>query len=111
MGNPQYQPTMELEKIKLVGAKASNIKYLISDSEKVETSIKQIVAEDFTVYDLELDVETETFSFYLEYNGQRNEAEVLEQVFQAFAVRYGPRKVGFFYYPKGRSEPTAVLVK
>ena len=84
-----HQPMMETEEIKLVGAKASNLKYLISNPAKLEISIKQIVAEDFTVYDLELDFETETFSFYLESNGELTESEILPKVFQTFAIRYG----------------------
>ncbi|MFJ8065539.1 hypothetical protein ACIQYS_12980 [Psychrobacillus sp. NPDC096426] len=111
LGIQNHQPTMEQEEIKLVGAKTSNLKYLISNPEKAETSIKQIVAEDFTVYDLELDFETETFSFYLESKGELTESEVLPQVLQTFAVRCGPRKVGFFSNSKGRNEPTAILVK
>ena len=111
LGILNYQPMMETDEIKLVGAKASNLKYLISNPAKVERSIKQIVAEDFTVYDLELDFETETFSFYLESDGELTESEILPKVFQTFAIRYGPRKVGFFHYAKGRSEPTAILVK
>ncbi|TQR18131.1 hypothetical protein [Psychrobacillus soli] len=105
------QPMMELERIKLVGAKTSDLKYFIRNPEKVETSIKQIVAEDFTIYDLELDFETETFSFYLEREGELTESEILQKVFQTFAVRYSPRKVGFFHYSKERNEPTALLVK
>lgn len=95
----------------MVGAKTSNLKYLICNPDEAEISIKQIVAEDFIVYDLELDFEAETFTFCLESNGKRNESEVLEQVFQTFAVRYGPRKVGFFHYPKGRNEPTSLVIK
>lgn len=84
---------------------------MICNPDEAEKSIKQIVAEDFTVYDLELDFKAETFSFYLESNGRQNESEILQQVFQTFAVRCGPRKVGFFHYPNGRNEPTALLVK
>ncbi|MDI2587729.1 hypothetical protein OR571_11530 [Psychrobacillus sp. NEAU-3TGS] len=102
---------MKSEKIKLVGAKASNLKYLSNSPSKVETCIKQIVAEDFTVYDLELDFETETFTFYLENDNDLNEPEILQKVFKTFAIRYGPTKVGFFSYAKGRNEPTALLEK
>ena len=102
---------MEPGKLKLVGAKANNLRYLNNDPSRVETSIKQIVAEDFTVYDLELDFETETFTFYLENDSKLNEPEILQKVFKTFAIRYGPSKVGFFSYAKGRNEPTALLVK
>lgn len=111
LGAPNQQLKTEQEEIKLVGAKTSNLKYLISHPHQSETRIKQIVAEDFTVYDLELDFEAETFSFYFESNGQRTEPEILQQVFQTFAVRYGTRKVGFFHYANGRNEPTNLLVK
>ncbi|MFJ7970138.1 hypothetical protein [Psychrobacillus sp. NPDC096389] len=111
MGLHNYQPTREQEKIQLVGAKTSNLKYMISDPDKVKTSIKQIVAEDFTVYNLEFDFEAGTFSFCLECNGLQNESEILQQVFQTFAVRCGPRKVGFFHYPKGRNESTSLVIK
>ncbi|WP_144511980.1 hypothetical protein [Bacillus sp. FJAT-22090] len=106
-----HQSRRNLEEIKLVGVKSNDIKYFIRNSGKVETRINQIVAEDFTVYDLQLDFESKTFTFYLENDGELSRSELLQKVFQTFAVRYNPRKVGFFLYSGGRNRPNPVLVK
>lgn len=105
------QTKKSLKEIRLVGVKSRNIKYFIRYPQKIETRINQIVAEDFTVYDLRLDFETQTFSFYLKNNGELSQSEVLQKVFQSFAVRYSPSKVGFFTYSKGRNRPNSILVR
>lgn len=102
---------VKLEEVKVVGVKTSDIKYFIGYSEKVVTSINQIVAEDFTVYDLQLDFHSKTLSFFLESEGEPSQSEILQRVFQTFAVRYSPWKVGFLLYSQGRNRPNYVKIK
>lgn len=102
---------MKLEEVKIISVKTSDVKYFIHYPERIHTRINQIVAEDFTVYDLQLDFHSKTLSFYLESTGRPSQSEILQKVFQTFAVKYSQRKVGFFLYSKGRNRPNPVLVK
>ena len=90
------------EEIKIVGIKKKNIAYFSAYEENELTHIDQIVTDDFTVYDLQLDFETNVLSFYLEHEGEPNQAKILEQVFQTFFIEYNPKLFGFLTVAKRR---------
>ena len=66
--------------------KKKYIEYFSGYSEKEMTHIDQIVAEDFSVYDLQLDYEANILSFYLEHEGELNQTKVLEKVFKRLSL-------------------------
>ncbi len=96
------------KEIKVVGVKKKYIAYFSGYREKEMTHIEQIVAEDFTVYDLQLDYKANLLSFYLEHEGELNQTKVLEKVFQTFIVEYNPKIFGYFTIAKGRNRPTTL---
>jgi len=93
------------EEVKVVGVKKKYIEYFSGYSEKELPHIDQIVAEDFTVYDLKLDCKANLLSFYLEHEGELNQTKVLEKVFETFFVEYNPQLFGYFTVAKGRNRP------
>lgn len=97
------------EEIKVVGVKKKYIKYFSGYHRKELTHIDQIVAEDFTVYDLQFDSNASLISFYLEHEGQFNQSKVLEKVFQTFIVEYNPHSFGYFTIAKGKYRPRTLL--
>ncbi|MFB5086128.1 hypothetical protein PGC35_02725 [Psychrobacillus sp. PGGUH221] len=99
-----------LEEVKIVGVKTSNIKYFIGYPTQETTRIEQIVADDFTIYDLHLNFKTKILSFYLESEDMPQESVILQKVFQTFAVRYNERKVGYLLYGSGRNRPQSAKV-
>ena len=52
------------EDIKVIGVKKKYIEYFSGYRRKEMTHIEQIVAEDFTVYDLQLDCNANLLSFF-----------------------------------------------
>ncbi|QUG40525.1 hypothetical protein KD050_14630 [Psychrobacillus sp. INOP01] len=97
------------EDIKVVGVKKKYVEYFSGYREKEMTHIDQIVAEDFTVYDLQLDCNANLLSFYLEHEGESNQSKVLEKVFQTFIVEYNPRSFGYFTIAKGKHRPRTLI--
>lgn len=97
------------EEIKVVGIKKKYIKYFSGYHDKEMTHIDQIVAEDFTIYDLQFDSNTKLLSFYLEYEREFNQSKVLEKVFQTFIVEYNPHSFGFFTIAKGKRRPRTLV--
>ncbi|WP_391207546.1 hypothetical protein [Psychrobacillus sp. L4] len=105
-----HHKNMWLEEIRIVGVKTRNVKYFIGHSNQQMTRIEKIVAEDFTIYDLELDFQKKTLSFYLDSVVMPSHSIILQKVFQTFLVRYSARKVGFFLYASGRNRPQTAKV-
>ncbi|MEK4484631.1 hypothetical protein MHH81_03435 [Psychrobacillus sp. FSL H8-0484] len=97
-----------LDEVKVVGVKGSNIKYFKEYPKKQITCIDQIVAEDFALYDIKLDFHAKTISFYLKCETEYTQSEILQKVFQTFAVRYSSNKIGFFLYAEGKNRPNYV---
>lgn len=91
--------------IKVVGVKKKYIEYFSGYREKEMTHIEKIVAEDFTVYDLQLDYNAKLISFYLEHEGELNKTKVLEKVFETFIVEYNSRIFGYFTIAKRKNRP------
>ncbi|WP_342600160.1 hypothetical protein MHB48_03425 [Psychrobacillus sp. FSL H8-0483] len=102
------QSKLGFDEVKVVGVKGSNIKYFIEYPKKQITCIDQIVAEDFALYDIKLDFHAKTISFYLKSETEYTQSEILQKVFQTFAVRYSPNKIGFFLYAEGKNRPNYV---
>ena len=102
---------IELDQAKIVGVKTSNVKYFIEYPKKIDPSMNQIVAEDFTLYDLQLDFQAKKLSFYIQSDRESSRHEILQQVFQSFVVKYSSKKMGFFLYVNGRNRPNFVRVK
>ena len=96
------------EEVKVVGVKRKYIAYFSGNREKELTHIDQIVAEDFIVYDLQLDYEANLLSFYLEHEGDLNRTKILQKVFETFFVEYNPRLFGYFTIAKGRNRPRTI---
>lgn len=94
--------------IKVVGVKKKSIVYFSGKQEKEQTYIEQIVAEDFTIYDLKLNYEDNLISFYLEHKEQLNLTKILEKVFESFIVEYSPHSFGYFTMTKGRNRPSTI---
>lgn len=94
-----------LKEVKIVGVKDSNVKYFIGYPTFETTRIQQIVTEEFTIYDLHLDFQNHTLSFYLVSEKVPPLSCILQKVFQTFRVRNGSNKVGFFVYAAGGSRP------
>ncbi|WP_427138200.1 hypothetical protein [Psychrobacillus psychrodurans] len=92
-------------KIKVIGVKKKYIEYFSGYREKEMTHIDQIVAEDFTVYDLLLDCDANLLSFYLEHEEQSNQTKILEKVFQTFIFEYNEQSFGYFTIVKGKHRP------
>ncbi|MEI4768873.1 hypothetical protein WAX74_04270 [Psychrobacillus sp. FJAT-51614] len=99
-----------LEEVKIVGVKTRNIKYFIGYPTQETTRIEQIVAEDFTIYDLHLNFKTKILSFYLESEEIPPESVILQKVFQTFAVHFNERKVGYLLYGSGKNRPKPAKV-
>jgi hypothetical protein len=99
-----------LEEVKIVCVKTSNIKYFNGYPTQETTRIEQIVAEDFTIYDLHLNFRTKTLSFFLECEEIPSESVILQKVFQTFAVRYNASRIGFFLYASGKNGPQSVKI-
>lgn len=99
----------EEDEIKVVGVKKKYIAYFSGYREKEMTYIDQIVAEDFIVYDLELDCKANLLTFYLEHDGELNQTKVLEKVFDSFFVEYNPRSFGYFTIAKRKQRPRTRL--
>lgn len=97
------------KEIKVVGVKKKYIEYFSGYREKEMTHIDQIVAEDFTVYDLQFDCNANLLSFYLDHEGEPNQTIVLEKVLQTFIVEYNPRLFGYFTIAKGKHRPRALV--
>ncbi|MEK3978726.1 hypothetical protein MKY37_06460 [Psychrobacillus sp. FSL K6-2836] len=97
------------EDIKVIGVKKKYIEYFSGYRRKEMTHIEQIVAEDFTVYDLQLDCNANLLSFFLEHKGEYNQTKVLEKVFQTFIVEYNPHSFGFFTIAKGKNRPRSLV--
>lgn len=102
------QSKIELDEVKVVGLKGSNINYFKEYPEKQITCIDQIVADDFALYDLKLDFHAKTISFYLKSETEYTNSEILQKVFQTFAVSYSPNKIGFFLFAEGKNRPNYV---
>ena len=96
-------------KIKVIGVKKKYIEYFSGYREKEMTHIDQIVAEDFTVYDLLLDCDANLLSFYLEHEEQSNQTKVLEKVFQTFIFEYNEQSFGYFTIAKGKNRPRTLV--
>jgi hypothetical protein len=94
------------EKIRVVGVKKN---YISGYREKEMTHIDQIVAEDFTVYDLLLDCEANLLSFYLEHEEQSNQTKVLEKVFKTFIFEYNEKSFGYLTIAKGKHRPRTLV--
>lgn len=97
------------EKIRVIGIKKKYIEYFSGYREKEMTHIDQIVAEDFTVYDLLLDCDANLLSFYLEHEEQSNQTKVLEKVFQTFIFEYNEQSFGYFTIAKGKHRPRTLV--
>lgn len=103
-----YHNHIWLEEAEIIGVKTSNIKYFIGYPTQETTRIEQIVADDFTIYDLHLNFQNKTLSFYLESEEILTKSIILQKVFQTFTVHYSPKKVGFFLYASGRNRPKSI---
>jgi len=101
--------SMNKEEIKVVGVKTRNIKYFSGYCESDKTHIDQIVAEDFAIYDLQLDCKANLLSFYLQSKVKPNQTEVLEKVFQTFVVKYSSHTIGYLTISKGRHRPRSLV--
>ncbi|TQR21193.1 hypothetical protein [Psychrobacillus vulpis] len=106
-----YNTILKLEEVSIVGVKTSNIKYFIGYPTQEATHINQIVAEDFTIHDLQLDFRSKTLSFYLESKGTLPKSVILQKVFQTFAVRYSPKEVAFLLYSSGKNRPQKIKIR
>ena len=102
------QTSKRENEIKVVGVKKKSIVYFSGNQEKEQTYIEQIVAEDFTIYDLKLNYEDNLISFYLEHNELLNLTKILEKVFESFIVEYSPHSFGYFTMAKGRNRPSTI---
>ncbi|MFJ7825512.1 hypothetical protein [Psychrobacillus sp. NPDC096623] len=86
--------------------KKKSIVYFSGSREKEKTHINQIVAEDFTIYDLKLNYKDNLISFYLEHEVELNQMKILEKVFETFIVEYNPQSFGYLTMVKGRNRPS-----
>ncbi len=102
---------LEKESAKLIGRRMNYVKYFIEDPTLNLTHIPMIVTEDFTIYDLSIDFEQNTLSFYLEGGKELAKDEVLSKIFQLFLVKFSTKKIGFFTYSKGREGRKYKVVK
>ena len=93
-----------IEQVEIIGMKNPNIKFFIRHPIKETVLMKQIVTDEFALYDIHLDLPSKTLSFVLESDDTIMDSDILQKAFQTFAFKYNSQKFGFFMDYSGRDK-------